>query len=420
MREAKAVALRAVLAFAVVLSMAGAAFSEAAKPSSNSKIVTFAADTPADARKDIIAKAGGTIVRELSIINGYEVEFRAGLKAMGDAVLKSKREIKNVAPNTYVKWIEVAMPSLRSVTLPSVQQVLRQARQNTTGAPKVGASSKQAEPEPEAASKVPWGVQRVGAPAAWDQGVTGAGIKVGVIDTGIDYTHPALAGNYKGGYNAVKPGEDPKDDHGHGTHVSGTIAADGDDIVGVAPKASLYAIKVLDGSGGGTIAGVIDGIGWAVKNGMQIVNMSLGGPSSEELEAAVKAAYDAGVTVVAAAGNDPEAEVSAPACYAQAIAISASDSGDALASFSTTGPQVAFIAPGVKVPSTWLGGGLKSISGTSMATPHVTGLAVLAYSMGARSPDAIRNALKAAAKPLPNLKPEQQGAGMIDAGLLGR
>jgi subtilisin family serine protease len=418
MNEAKRLALRAFVAVVAVLYLAGSAFSASPKPSSNSKIVTFAADTPVDARKEIIQKAGGTIVRELDIINGYEVEFKAGFKAMSDATLKSKKEIKNVAPNTYVKWIEVSMPNFRSVTLPSAQQVLRQARQNTTGAPAIGAASELA--VPDAASMVPWGVQRVGAPKVWDRGVTGAGIKVGVIDTGIDYTHPALAGNYKGGYNAVEPGKDPKDDHGHGTHVSGTIAADGDNIVGVAPKASLYAIKVLDSSGGGTIAGVIDGINWAVKNKMDVVNMSLGGPSSAELEAAVKAAYDAGVTIVAAAGNDPSAEVSAPACYPQAIAISASDSSDALASFSSTGPQVAFIAPGVKVPSTWLGGGLKSISGTSMATPHVTGLAVLAYSMGARSPDAIRSALKAAAKPLPNLKPEQQGAGMIDASLLGR
>jgi subtilisin len=230
--------------------------------------------------------------------------------------------------------------------------------------------------------------------------------------------HPDL--KVAGGQNCIDPKVSYKDDNGHGTHVAGTIAANGEDIVGVAPEASLYAIKVLDASGGGTIATVIDGINWAVKNKMNIVNMSLGGPSSSGLEKAVKAAGAAGLIIVAASGNDPKAEVSAPARYPQSIAVSASDSSDAVASFASTGPQVAFIAPGVKVPSTWPGGGLKTISGTSMATPHVTGLAVLAYSMGAHSPSAVRQALQKAASPLPKLKPEQQGAGMIDAGRLSR
>ena len=138
------------------------------------------------------------------------------------------------------------------------------------------------------------------------------------------------------------------------------------------------------------------------------------------LQQAVEKTVAAGVTIVAAAGNDPEAEVSAPARYPQTIAVSASTSDDGLAYFSTTGPEVDFIAPGHQVPSTWLGGGTKSLSGTSMATPHVTGLAVLAYALGATSPDKVRAMLNKAASPLSGLQANQQGAGMIQADRLGR
>ncbi|MFA5137737.1 MAG: S8 family peptidase [Elusimicrobiota bacterium] len=388
---------------------------QSAKPAGNSKIMTFSPDVSADARREIVRKAGGRVVRELPLIDGVEAEFPA-FTLMSDVSLKAKREVASVEPNAYRNWLAAGPAALQSVVIPSAQQVLRQAMQNKASAPAIG----EAEAKAEAADpRIPWGVARVRASSAWSR-TMGAGVKVAVVDTGIDYAHPALSGNYKGGYNAVDPQADPKDDHGHGTHVAGTIAAAGEDILGVAPQASLYAVKVLDGSGGGTIAGIIDGLDWCVKNKLHIVNMSLGGPHSDALQKAVEKTVAAGVTIVAAAGNDPEAEVSAPARYPQTIAVSASTSEDGLAYFSTTGPEVDFIAPGHQVPSTWPGGGTKSLSGTSMATPHVTGLAVLAYALGATSPDRVRTTLNGAAAPLGGLNAEQQGGGMIQADHFGR
>ena len=408
--------MKRILATSLLLVMSLSALAgQSAKSAGSSKILTFSPDVSAEARREIVQKAGGRIVRELPLIDGVEAEFPM-FTLMSDASLKAKRGVKSVEPNTYRNWLVAGPAPLQSVVIPSAQQVLLQSMPNKAAAPQIGEAGMKAE---AADPRIPWGVARVRASSVWDR-TMGAGVKVAVVDTGIDPSHPALSGNYKGGYNAVDPKADPKDDHGHGTHVAGTIAAAGENIVGVAPQASLYAVKVLDGEGNGTVAGIIDGLDWCVKNKIHIINMSLGGPHSDALQQAVEKTAAAGVAIVAAAGNDPEAEVSAPARYAQSIAVSASTSEDGLASFSTTGSEVDFIAPGHKVPSTWPGGCTRSLSGTSMATPHVAGLAVLAYALGARSPDAIRAALNKAASPLNGLNANQQGAGMIQADRLGR
>ncbi len=275
---------------------------------------------------------------------------------------------------------------------------------------------------------IPWGINRVHAPAAWDT-TQGAGVKVAIIDTGIDLSHADLSGKVDGGYSAItkteKP-EDYQDDNGHGTHVSGTVAgyhpaADGKGVTGVAPKARLYAVKVLDADGSGNLSDVIDGIIWAAKNGMQVGNMSLGAPTdSAAMHNAVKFAKGSGLILVVAAGNSG-GSVGFPGAYPEVITVSASDSDDKIASFSSRGPQVKFIAPGVDIVSDKLGGGLVSFNGTSMATPHVAGLAALAVSQGwtgLTGPDGVYNQLKKAAKLLPGLSAEEQGAGMIDAGKL--
>ena len=272
-------------------------------------------------------------------------------------------------------------------------------------------------PEIDPAEKeVPWGVKRVNASAAWDYG-SGAGVKVAVVDTGIDFNHPDLAPNYKGGYNAVAPAEQPLDDQGHGTHVSGTIAAVKDlkGVVGVAPKVDLYGVKVLDKNGSGQYSWIVAGIEWAILNKMDVINMSLGGGSgTEAMKQVMIKARQAGVTVVCAAGND-SGPVNYPAKYPEAIAVSASDSADKIASFSSRGAELALIAPGVNVYSTKKGGGYTSMSGTSMACPHAAGLAALAVGAGAKGPEAVRAALRAAAEPLPGLGPNEQGAGLVDA-----
>lgn len=230
------------------------------------------------------------------------------------------------------------------------------------------------------AESLPWGVNRIDADLAWS-GSLGAGVKVGVIDTGIQLDHPDLAANIAGGYNAIRPWKSPNDDNGHGTHVAGTIAAVDNTIgvIGAAPSVSLYAIKVLDRNGSGWLSDVIEGLDWAVANGMQVVNMSLGTSSDvQAMHDAVTNAANAGVLVVAAAGNSG-GSVGYPAAYPEAIAVSAIDNTDTIAYFSSRGPQVDFAAPGVSVYSTYKGSSYATLSGTSMATPHVAGTAALVW-----------------------------------------
>jgi subtilisin len=234
-----------------------------------------------------------------------------------------------------------------------------------------------------------WGVQYIGSQPVHNQNIIGAGVKIAVLDTGIDYNHPDLAGNYKGGYDFVNNDPDPWDDNClsyfktcHGTHVSGTIAAEhnGIGVVGVAPGSSIYAVKVLDVGGFGAASLVVSGIEWAKNNGMNIISMSLG--STENNTAvldAVNAAYDSGILLVAAGGNTGGGPVSYPAAYDSVIAVTAIDQNGQKASFSPIDQKIEVAAPGVSIYST-VQGGYGLLSGTSMAVPHVTGLAALIFS----------------------------------------
>jgi subtilisin len=249
---------------------------------------------------------------------------------------------------------------------------------------------------------IPWGVDRVQAPLVQAAGNAGAGVKVAILDTGIDYKHPNLAPNYKGGYDFVNLDADPMDDYGHGTLCAGIAAAanTGSGVVGVAPGVDLYAVKVLDAYGSGYASSIIAGLQWCVDNHIQVASMSLGGSTdSAALHSACDAAANAGVTLVAAAGNNGAGAdtVDYPAKYSSVIAVGATDSKNALASFSSTGPGVALCAPGVGIYSTWVGGGYVNRDGTSAACPHVAGSAALVIKAGFTSPAAVRSRLVAAA-----------------------
>ena len=243
---------------------------------------------------------------------------------------------------------------------------------------------------PTTGQTVPWGVAKIRADQVWPEGDKGTGIKVCVIDTGIDYTHPDLKGNYRGGHNYITGSDDPKDDNGHGTHVSGIVAANGT-LLGVAPEAYLFAYKVLDSNGSGSYSAIVSAINDAISNGMQIISMSLGGSGfSQALKDACSAAFGAGIAVVAAAGNSggdgTTDTVLYPAKFSESvIAVAATDSNDVRASFSSCGQEVEVTAPGVSVVSTVPTSGTKysdpsgykALSGTSMATPHVSGTVAL-------------------------------------------
>ncbi|WP_058300966.1 S8 family peptidase [Gorillibacterium timonense] len=244
---------------------------------------------------------------------------------------------------------------------------------------------------------VPWGVREIKAPAVWERS-TGNAIRIAVIDTGIDYRHPDLRGAAAGGVNLVSPGRPPWDDNGHGTHIAGTIAASSKigGINGVAPEAHIYAVKAFDRNGTAYVSDIVAGIEWCIRNKMDIINMSFGMKTSHRgLQDAVKAAYHSGIVVVASSGNEGQlGDIDYPARYRQAIAVGATTRGGRLASFSNRGRRIDLYAPGDKIVSTWLNGGYRELSGTSMATSHVSGVIALLLSVRpGLSPAAIKRAL---------------------------
>ena len=268
-----------------------------------------------------------------------------------------------------------------------------------------------------------WGVKRIGVGLVHDSLNKGAGVKVAIIDSGIDYNHPDLNSNYKGGYDFVNTDTDPMDDLGHGTHVAGTVAALDDDIgvVGVAAEANLYALKVLSSGGSGSYSDVIAALEWCVDNGIQVTNNSYG--SSEDPGETVKAAFDNayynyGIINVAGAGNSGDFSgvgdnIIYPARYDSVISVAATNKDDQRASWSSTGTGLEISAPGVSIYSTLLGGGYGVKSGTSMACPHVTGTVALMIAAGVSD---IRGQLESTSDDLGATGWDSQyGYGLVDA-----
>ena len=420
---------------AVTTTTASAA--RAPKPGSKRYIVTFDAKAKEMDRDAALGALSLKAVKHIATNGDTDQEvsisivdvpagqvLATGESSVLEIAQKRFGRIVSIEPDVRIKWIESAQVSFQAAPMPSFEGVMAGLTISKAGSfvQNPMASQLAAQRKEET-----WGINRVHAPSAWSN-TQGKGVKVAVIDTGIDSSHPDLSGSVDGGYSAITKTENPsdyQDDNGHGSHVAGTIAAhrDGKGVVGVAPKARLYAVKVLNADGSGSLADIIDGIVWAAKNKMDVANMSLGGPeSSEALKKAIRFARGSGVVIVAAAGNSGEA-VGFPAAYEDTIAVAASDSDDKLAGFSSRGPEVDFIAPGVDVLSVKMGGGFASHSGTSMAAPHVAGLAALAVSqgyVGLSGPDGVFAQLKKAAAPLPVLSAQMQGVGMIDAGKLSR
>ncbi len=295
-------------------------------------------------------------------------------------------------------------------------------------------------PGPQPAQVAPTGLQRIGGST---DGVhqtlasKGAGVGVAILDSGIDLAHPDLAGAIDG-TSCVKGAKTAADDNGHGTHAAGTIGARDNAIgvVGVAPEVTLYAVKVLDNTGYGAFSTIICGIDWVTANAdkIAVANLSLGGagvatPShadctndnADALHTAICRSVKAGITYVAAAGNDSkDATGFVPAAYAEVITVSAltdfnglpggggvsalgcSGADDTFAAFSNYGAPITIAAPGACIRSTWPGGGYSTLSGTSMATPHVAGAAALYKTLHpAATPTEVKAGLVAAQEPGP-------------------
>ncbi|MBW5448694.1 S8 family serine peptidase [Cohnella sp. CFH 77786] len=250
---------------------------------------------------------------------------------------------------------------------------------------------------------IPWGVRHIQAPDAWSK-TTGHNVHVGVIDTGIDFMHPDLQHSIDRGINLIYRTEPPYDDNGHGTHIAGTIAAANrlEGMIGVAPRATIHPVKAFDQNGTAYVSDIILGLDWCVRNRMHIVNMSFGMQTrSNSLLQAVMNANQAGVIVVASSGNDGRSsEIDYPARYGHTIAVGATTEQGRVAPFTNRGP-IDIYAPGDKIVSAWLDGKYREMSGTSMATSHVSGAIALliAYRPGL-SPAQIKEIVKQSAKTL--------------------
>ena len=268
-------------------------------------------------------------------------------------------------------------------------------------------------------SEVPWGIDRVDAERVHSDGEAGAGADVAIVDTGIDADHPDLQANLGTGRAVVSTTDSSApawdDDNGHGTHCAGIAdAADNDTgVVGVSTAATLHAVKVLDTDGSGYYSDVAAGLEWVADQGYDVASLSIGGPTSQTIADACRYASDRGVLVVAAAGNDSEdVEQTAPATYETVMAVSATRKDDSLASFSNYGTDIEIAAPGVDIESTYNDGGYRTLSGTSMACPHVSGAAGQLSAAGYTASEA-RSQLAATAEDV-GLSPDEQGAGLLD------
>ncbi|MGW0611009.1 S8 family peptidase [Streptomyces sp. NPDC002788] len=228
----------------------------------------------------------------------------------------------------------------------------------------------------------------------------GEGVTAYVIDTGVRISHGDFGGRASNGYDAVDNDNTAQDGHGHGTHVAGTVAGS---AYGVAKKAKVVGVRVLNNSGQGTTAQVVAGIDWVARNAVKpaVANMSLGGPGDTAIDTAVRNAITAGVTFVVAAGNEStNASTRSPARVAEAVTVGATTSSDAKASYSNYGSVLDLFAPGSSITSAWNSSdsATNNISGTSMASPHVAGAAALHLADNpAATPAQVSAALTAAA-----------------------
>ena len=268
--------------------------------------------------------------------------------------------------------------------------------------------------------------QQVNAPTAWDTTFGDSSVTVAVVDTGAQYDHPDLAGNYASdpGKDFVDSDSDPYPDDTqseyHGTHVSGCASAVVDNGTGVAGQSNSTLIngRALDENGSGSTTDIADAIQWAADQGADVINLSLGGGGyTDTMKNAVSYATTNGALVIAAAGNDGSSSVSYPAAYSECMAISAVDDNENLASFSQYGSSVELAAPGVDVLSTTTEtrGSYEQLSGTSMATPVVSGVAGLTLAQwSSLSNSDLRNHLKNTAADV-GLSSDEQGSGQVDA-----
>jgi len=354
----KTIALVSILAVIFAIALVGEAYAinakenpDGVKPGKN-LIVGFSAGIPPDI-KEKVKSHGASVISQNADINFVVVDPKGRDKA------ELMTELRGLPKTAYVEEDDIATASFT----PNDSLYPNQ-----------------------------WGPQDILAPQAWDITNGSANVIIAIVDTGVDYTHPDIAANYyPAGYNWVSPGSYPMDDNGHGTHVAGIAAAVSNNGIGIAgtSQSRIMAEKVLDGSGSGYYSWVASGITDAANKNAKVISMSLGGrTSSSTLQNAVNYAWNKGALIVAAAGNDYSGKISYPAAYSNVIAVSALNPDDSFAVYSNHGKKIELAAPGSSIYSTVPTGtcglcdtsGYRYLSGTSMATPFVSGSAALVLS----------------------------------------
>jgi len=273
-----------------------------------------------------------------------------------------------------------------------------------------------------------WNLRSINVEAAWNE-TKGDGVIVAVIDTGVSPVPDLKETKFTKGYDFVHDTIEALDDVGHGTHVAGTIAQSTNNnygVAGIAYQATIMPLKVLDESGAGTIADIAEAIRYAADNKADVINLSLGGSGeSQLLESAIDYAHDKGVVVIAAAGNAGTEFASYPARYPHAIGVAALDSGGMKAPYSNFGAGVDISAPGGSEDAKILQETINPVTkesvfvgyqGTSMAAPHVAGVAALIKASGIKEPDAILQILQQASRKVQEDPLNHYGAGQLDAG----
>ncbi|MBP1156314.1 MULTISPECIES: S8 family peptidase [unclassified Paenibacillus] len=303
----------------------------------------------AQIRKDI----GGGQFRKL----GYTYVFESG-----------NMEAKQLM-SYFKKWnIEYAEPHFLYLT-------------NQTAGPEASNTDSVITPNDSLYRRYQWNLPQIETEAGWNITKGSQDVIVAVVDTGVDIKHPDLSNQLVSGYNVVNPESDPMDDVGHGTHVAGVVGALVNNNLGVAGMSwynRIMPVKVLDQSGAGSTYAVAQGIIWATDHGAKVINMSLGNYADAEfLHDAIRYAFDRDVILIAASGNDNTERPGYPAAYPEVFAVAAVDSQKSKASFSNYGDYIDVAAPGVSIASTYPQNQYAALSGTSMASPHVTALAAL-------------------------------------------
>lgn len=367
-----------------------------AKAVADEFLIKFKPDSPASTKAAVMARVGGKLstgVPELGVELATVPALRDRTEvSAAEAVLNTLNgdpSVEYAEPNFIYTIMDEGTANANALTkrayIPMTMNITRYIPN-----------------DPSRGSQYAW--DKISAYDGWNLTRGSSNVVIAVVDTGVQLDHPDLATKLVPGYDVIDGDDDPSDGHGHGTHVAGTAAAITNNAIGGAgtcPECRVMPVRVLDDNGSGTSLTVAEGIIFAANNGAQVINLSVGGGGDSTLEDAVNYAWNSGSLLACAAGNSNTSDTTAafPGAYANCLAVASTTEIDTRSSFSNYGLWVDIAAPGSNIYSTALGSSYTIMSGTSMATPHVAGVAGLVSSLGLNNAQ-VRARLETTADPI--------------------